>query len=82
MDVKQKLVLCWLRFFSVEKQLMEAEKWKKKIRTTEPSATQPQSMQSTEKDKAVKNDHLCQTDHILNDTSYGKGWALGCVLWI
>ncbi|TRZ22314.1 hypothetical protein HGM15179_004775 [Zosterops borbonicus] len=32
MDVKQKLVLSWLSCFSAEKQLMEAEKCKKKKR--------------------------------------------------
>lgn len=31
----------------------------KNITTAEPSVTQPQSMQTTEKDKAVKNDNLC-----------------------
>lgn len=34
------------------------EKKRKKIRTAEPSVTQPQSKQSTEEDKAVKNGHL------------------------
>lgn len=62
---------------------MEAEKYKKKKKNQDSWAfSYTATIESTEKDKSVKNDNLCWTDHTLNDPLYGEGWALDYVLWI
>lgn len=59
MDVKQKLLLCQAKLFLCGEAANGSWEVQKKTKTAEPLATQPQSMESTEKDKAVKNDNLC-----------------------
>lgn len=59
MDVKQKLALCQAKLFLCGEEANGSREVQKNITTAEPSVTQPQSMQTTEKDKAVKNDNLC-----------------------